>query len=154
MKEVFLTVCMTAIVSGLFKMLVPEGKFKSQISFLISCLFAVCVLKAVSGGLDIGSFEFSFEDADIVDFDDKLSENAEKAAAYAVRDKVNELLAENKTPCSQIYIVAHIDGSFGISINEIELVFEKNTSEPYIQSALDAVREEVGDEIIVRYSYN
>ncbi len=154
MKETVLTVCMTAITCGLFKMLVPDGKYKKQLNFLIACLFSVCVLKALSGGANIGNFDFSFESADVVDFSDKLSENAENAAAYAVRDKVNDLLEQNGTPCSQIYIVAHINGSFGISISEIELVFEKGTSDAYIQNATDAVREKVGDEITVKYSFN
>lgn len=152
MSEVFLTVCMTAIAAGLFKMLLPEGKFKAQASFLISCLFAVCLLKAVSGGFDLNLPELTFDEISPISFEEKLSENAEKAAADAVREKVKELLADNNTPCAEIYIVEHIDGSFGISISEIELVFLKNTSEDYINSALNAVREKVGGEIIVRYS--
>ncbi len=154
MNGVVITICMAAVLSGLFKMLVPDGRFKPQISFLTACLFSVCVLKSVTGGIGIDIPDIKFNEIEVVDFSEKLSENAEKAAANAVKDSVNELLEQNGTPCSQIYIVAHINGSFGISINEIELVFEKGTAKEYIDSALFAVREKVGDEILVRYSFN
>lgn len=150
-KQAVITICMAAIVTGLFKMLVPDNKFKPQLSFLVSCLFSICVVTAVSN-TNITFDNAILQSSEVVDFSDKLSENARITAAKAVREKTEQLLADNGINCSKIYVVAHISGAFCISISEIELVFGKDTSMNTVERAVELVKSEVGEEITVRYS--
>ena len=105
-KSVLLSICLLAVTTGILKMLIPENKFKVQISFLISCIFAISV---VSGFDDISvftSFDFSnLQKAEIVDFSDKLSEQARVEAAKSVRIKVEELLNNNGYLFEKVYVI-------------------------------------------------
>lgn len=51
-----------------------------------------------------------------------------------------------------MYITAHIDGAFCISISEVELVFDDNTDDGYIADAVSLVQSAVGNDIKVRYA--
>ena len=51
-----------------------------------------------------------------------------------------------------MYITAHIDGAFCISISEVELVFDDGTDDSYIADAASLVQAAVGDDIKVRYT--
>ena len=51
------TVCMAAIASALFRLLVPENRFAKQISLLVAALFLLAGINAVK------SADFSFEDS-------------------------------------------------------------------------------------------
>ena len=150
-KQAVLTICMTAIVTGLFKMLIPDNKFKPQLSFLVACLFSICVVTAVSNA-NISFDNAAMQSSSVVDFSDKLSENARVAAAKGVREKTEQLLSDNGINCSKIYVIAHISGAFCISISEIELVFDKDTPMSTVESAVELVKSEVGEEITVRYN--
>lgn len=153
-KSVLLSVCLLAVTTGILKMLIPENKFKAQISFLISCIFAVSV---VSGFDDISvftSFDFSnLQKVEVVDFSDKLSEQVRVEAAKAVRIKVEELLTSNGYLFEKVYVVAHINGAFCISISEIEVLFSELETESMVKQAIEIISKEVGSDITVKYSY-
>ena len=53
----FLTsICIAAIATALFRLLVPENKFSKQLSLLIACVFLLTGITAASGA------EFNLED--------------------------------------------------------------------------------------------
>lgn len=148
-KQAVLSICLVAVATGLFRMLVPDNKFKTQLSFLISCIFALCIINSVKG-VQPDTEVFVSQSTEVIDFSDKLSENARIAAARSVRLKVENLLSENQINFEKVYTVAHIDGAFCISISEIELVFKKNQSADEIDKAIRTVQKEVGSDIIVK----
>lgn len=153
-KSVLLGVCLLAIATGILKMLIPENKFKAQISFLISCIFAISLLSGFDNISFFTAFDFDeLESVEIIDFSDKLSEEARKEAAKAVRIKTEELLSDNDFTYEKVYVIAHINGAFSISISEIEIVFSISESENRIEQAIELVSREVGSDINIRYSF-
>ena len=136
-KEAALGICLLAVAVGLFRMLIPDGKYKTQITFLTACIFSVCVLSTVTKLVPVIDTEIAVSTVPAVDFSDKLSEQA--------------LLANNGYSCSKIYITANIDGAFCISITEVELLFPKDTPDEYMERAAALVESRTGD-ITVRYA--
>ena len=49
MKEVLFSVCVTAVITAVYKIIAPTDKFSSQIKLLISCFFVLSVINAVKG---------------------------------------------------------------------------------------------------------
>lgn len=153
-KSVLLGVCLLAIATGILKMLIPENRFKTQISFLISCIFAISLLSGFDDMTFFTSFDFKdLQTSEIIDFSDKLSEEARKEAAKAVRLKTEQLLSDNDYKYEKVYVIAHINGAFCISISEIEIVFSTAESEKNVHDATELVSREVGSDILVRYSF-
>ena len=150
-KEAALGICLLAVAVGLFRMLIPDGKYKTQITFLTACIFSVCVLSTMTKLVPVIDTEIAVSTVPAVDFSDKLSEQARITAARGVREKLKELLANNGYSCSKIYITANIDGAFCISITEVELLFPKDTPDEYMERAAALVESRTGD-ITVRYA--
>lgn len=148
-KQAVLSICLVAVAAGLFKMLIPDNKFKTHISFLISCIFAVCVISAVSN-VQLEEMSFAVQSANVIDFSEKLSENAADTAAAAVKAQVEKLLLSENLSCDKVNVTAHIDDEMCISISEIELVFSSGRSESYADRAAAVVQKEVGDSIEVK----
>ncbi|MGN0697245.1 MAG: hypothetical protein ACI4JV_00665 [Ruminiclostridium sp.] len=151
-KQAALGICILAVAAGLLRMLIPTEKYKSQITFVIACIFAICLVNAVTDIIPSINFETEVVDVPQVDFSDKLSEQARVTAAKAVRKKVEQLLKDKNFNFIKVYVVAHIDGAFCISITEVELVFDSETDDDYIADAVSLVQAAVGNEITVRYS--
>ena len=150
-KDAALGICLLTVAIGLFRMLIPEGKYKTQITFLTACVFSICVLTTVTKFAPVIDTELTVSEMPVVDFSDKLSEQARITAARGVREEVKKLLENNGYTCSKIYITANIDGAFCISITEVELLFAKGTSDEYMENATALVQRRVGD-ITVRYA--
>lgn len=151
-KQAALGICILAIATGLLRMLIPGEKYKTQITFVIACIFSVCLINAVTDIVPSLSFDTEITDVPEVDFSDKLSEQARVTAARAVRENVEQLLSDHNFKFSKVYITAHIDGAFCISITEVELVFDGNTDDEYIADAVSLVQTAVGNDITVRYT--
>ena len=151
-KQAALGICILAVAAGLLRMLIPTEKYRSQITFVIACIFSICLVNAVTDIIPSINFETGVVDVPQVDFSDKLSEQARVTAAKAVREKVEQLLTDKNFDFSKVYVVAHIDGAFCISITEVELVFDTDTDDDYIADAVSLVQAAVGNDITVRYS--
>lgn len=62
--QFFSTVCMAAIASALFRMLIPENRFAKQISLLTAGLFILAGVNALRGtDFDMGAVQYSYEDS-------------------------------------------------------------------------------------------
>ncbi len=147
-----MAICMIAAAAGLFSMLVPSGKFKSQLSFIISCIIAVCFVGVITNAVPSLDYTFSSRDYPIVDFDESLTESAGRVSANAVRDKVKQFLSKKGYFADEIYVITHIGEDRCISIIEIELVFDKSVSDTDIANAVNLLQSEVGNSITVKYS--
>lgn len=153
-KGVLLTICFIALVTGLFKMLLPNGSFKSQISLLIACFFAVSVFYAITNTDITANINLDAESYPVVDFSEKISDEAMRKVRDATVTEVNNLLSPHNISTKKIYVIVHINGMYSITINEIELVFSKNIKEETVNKAVKIVQEKVGDDIIVKASYS
>ncbi|MCL2108458.1 MAG: stage III sporulation protein AF [Oscillospiraceae bacterium] len=151
-KEIILNICLVAVATALFRMLVPENNFKKQIGFLISCFFITAVVAFITGATpDLANlpdeFAVVFDGAErISDFTTQTTAQRKRAIGEEVAARVRGVLEENEIYPSEIRVVVNISGSYSISINEIRLVLPPG-SDMLRASAL--VEGEVGDGIKV-----
>ncbi len=153
-KSVLLGICLLTVATGILKILIPETKFKTQISFLVSCIFAISLISSFDEVSVFTSFDFTnLQKTEVIDFSEKLSEQVRVESAKAVRLKVEELLKNNDFSFQKVYVIAHINGAFCISITEIEILFSDTETEDRVKKAIELVSREVGSDIIVKYGY-
>ena len=161
MREILLNICMTAIALCLFKMLIPDNSMKKQADFLISCFFLASMLFFfTSGRMDFAKgADFSQETIPYINFDEEYAKAQRNAIGNEMRLKIMNVLADEGIYPEEIYVIVNISGKQSISINEIRLVFLKQTdseefeeSEEEIEILREAVRitrKEVGRDITV-----
>ena len=94
--QFFSTVCMAAIASALFRMLIPENRFAKQISLLTAGLFILAGVNALRGtDFDLGAVQYSYEDsADYIGFSGDVNRELQKKICSEMSDKVYALLNE------------------------------------------------------------
>ena len=119
------TVCIAAISTALFRMLVPENKFKKQISFLIAGIFLLTGISAARGAeIDLYTDNYDIGDAkDYVGFSGNVNENLKKKICDDMSDRLYKLLHENGIYPKEIHIIVNISGLYSIDITEVKLVF-------------------------------
>ncbi|MBQ3843120.1 MAG: hypothetical protein II820_10570 [Ruminiclostridium sp.] len=124
MKEMLFSICAAAVITAVYKALIPSDRFSAQVKLLVSCFFAVIVINALSG------LNTAWDISDILEAD--LSYNdytvqvfglAEEKTADALRTAIYKKLAEEGAAPEKIYIDVNISDSGTISISEIKLVF-------------------------------
>ncbi len=126
--DFLLTVCMAAIASALFRILVPENKFTKQISLLIACVFILTGINAVSGAeLDLSPDNFDISvSSDYISFSGEVNKSLQKKICSDMSDKLYALLHENDICPEQIHIGVNISGLYSISITQVKLVLGEN----------------------------
>ena len=119
------SICVAAIAMALFKMLIPENKFKKQLSVLVACVFLLTGITAASGAeLDINEDKFELGiNADYISFSERVNEDLKKRICDEMRDKLRNLLNENEIYPEEIHIIVNISGLYSIDITQVELVF-------------------------------
>ena len=119
------SVCVAAIAMALFKMLIPENKFKKQLSVLVACVFLLTGITAASGAeLDINEDKFELGiNSDYISFSERVNEDLKKRICDEMRDKLRNLLNENEIYPEEIHIIVNISGLYSIDITQVELVF-------------------------------
>ncbi|MGN0597828.1 MAG: hypothetical protein ACI4J1_10950 [Ruminiclostridium sp.] len=154
MEKILLNISLVAVLTALFRMLAPEKMFKKQISLLISCFFITSAAFFITGG----SFDFSgiskafTANGGYVDFSNQYSQQTKREIASAMSDRVTALLDSYGIAPRQIYITVNISDTLCISISEIRLVFDSESSR-IAEQAQQIVKAEVGDEIEVSIEY-
>ena len=95
--QFFSTVCMAAIASALFRMLIPENRFAKQISLLTAGLFILAGVNALRGtDFDLGAVQYSYEDsADYIGFSGDVNRELQKKICSEMSDKVYALLKKS-----------------------------------------------------------
>ena len=119
------SICIAAIAMALFKMLIPENKFKKQLSVLVACVFLLTGITAASGAeLDINEDRFDLGiNADYISFSERVNDDLKKRICDEMRDKLRNLLNENEIYPEEIHIIVNISGLYSIDITQVELVF-------------------------------
>lgn len=119
------TVCVAAIIMAIFRVIVPENKFKKQISFLIAGVFLLTGISAAAGT----EFDFSlennalFESEKYVQFSGNVNEALRKQICDEMSDKIYKLLNEREIYPKEVHIIVNISGLYSISIRQVRLVF-------------------------------
>jgi len=121
----FLTsICIAAVATALFRLLIPENKFAKQLSLLIACVFLLTGITAASGAefrLD-DSVEIG-ENADYIRFSGEIDEKLKSEICTKTEEKLRALLEENGLFPEEVHIIVNISGLYGISISEVRLYF-------------------------------
>lgn len=138
------TVCITAIVIAIFRMIVPENKFKKQISFLVAGVFLAAGISAVAGAefnLDAEN-DALIESERFVQFSGEVNENLRKKICDEMSQKIYKLLNENEIYPKEVHIIVNISGLYSISIRQVKLVFSAEE-----QAAAEAAAELLSREL-------
>lgn len=130
-------VCLSAIATAIFKMLIPENKLKNQLSALVTGVFLLTAITAFSGV----EFDFSLENEDVyeserfVQMSGEVNEALRKKICDDMSEWVKNLLNEQGIFPEEIHIVVNISDLYSINITQVRLVFTAQES----QSAQKAV---------------
>ena len=146
--EFLLTVCMAAIASALFRILVPENKFTKQISLLIACVFLLAGINAVTGtelDLDISTSD-AIISKDYISFSGDVNKSLQKKICGDMSDKLYDLLNKNGIYPKQIHVNVNISGLYSISITQVKLVLPE-TQRDKADKAYRLVSEELTGDI-------
>ncbi len=138
------TVCMAAIASALFRLLIPENRFAKQISLLIAGLFVLAGINAVKSA-DIGfdPTQYSYEaDADYIGFSGDINKELQKQICGEMSDKLYSLLNSAGIYPQEIHVIVNISGLYSISITQVKLVFGDEQ-----RSAAEAAEELLSQEL-------
>lgn len=144
------TVCIAAITSALFRLLIPENKFSKQIALLIAGLFVLAAVNAVkSADFSFDKTQYSYEaDADYIGFSGDINKQLQQKICGDMSDKLYSLLnAEGLYP-EEIHVIVNISGLYSISITRVELVFSEEQS-TQANAAKELVSGELPQEISV-----
>ncbi len=149
MNDILLNISAAAIITAVFKMLVPDERHGKQINLLISCFFIVSVINIFKSNSDLIKLNDLFQiDTSYADYSVIVEKQTADETANALRARLYaELEKENISP-EKIYIDINISESGSISISKIRLVFP-DISTQEAERAVDITGECVGYEITV-----
>lgn len=144
------TVCVAAIVVAIFRVIVPENKFKKQISFLIAGVFLLTGISALAGAeFDFGEENAAlFESEKFVQFSGNVNENLRKQICDEMSEKIYSLLNNHEIYPKEVHIIVNISGLYSISIRQVKLVFGAGEQAAAEAAAGILSRELTGIEIV------
>ncbi len=119
------TVCIAAICTALFRMLVPENKYAKQISLLIAAVFLLTGITAVTGAdVDFGTQNYDLgENGNYLGMTANVNENLQRKICSDMSDKLYKLLGEHQIYPEEIHVIVNISGLYSINITQVKLVF-------------------------------
>ncbi len=147
-KQTVLLICTIAVAVGILRMIIPEGKTKTQLSFIISLVFTIAILSSVRA-IDLSDIKLETENIAIPDMSGRLYAITEATAVKAGEDEIENYLHSLSIYPDEIKLKVNIDENYSISISDIELVFSKETKAETVQRAENEIRKRAGDEVIV-----
>lgn len=119
------TICIAAICTAIFRMLVPENKYAKQISLLIAAIFLLTGITAVTGAeldLDTGAYDIT-ESGGHTGMTGGVSESLQRRICKDMSDKLYELLGGREIYPEEIHVIVNISGLYSINITQVKLVF-------------------------------
>ncbi|MCM1166550.1 MAG: hypothetical protein NC299_00920 [Lachnospiraceae bacterium] len=119
------TICISAICTALFRMLVPENKYSKQISLLIAAVFLLTGITAVTGAeidLDAHNYDMSASGG-LTGMTADVNENLRRKVCQDMSDRLYELLGEHEIYPEEIHVIVNISGLYSINITQVKLVF-------------------------------
>ena len=126
MNDMLFNISMTAILTGIIKALVPDGKYEKQMRLLISVFFLVACVIFFGKGFDlsfvdeIGNISTGYRDYSV-----QVDELTVQETAKILKGNIKEVLAKEGIYPEKIYIDTNISDNDSISIIEVKLIFRK-----------------------------
>ncbi len=119
------TVCIAAIIIAIFRIIIPENKFKKQISFLIAGVFLLTGISAAAGAeFDLGAENTELIESErFVQFSGEVNEDLRKKICDEMSEKINKILNSHEIYPKEVHIIVNISGLYSISIRQVKLVF-------------------------------
>lgn len=145
-----MNIAITAILCGLFKLLLPENGMKKQINLLIACFFLSSIVYFVTNGnvTFISDAKSILDQGGYVDFTSQYTIQTQNEIANELARQIRAYLQEKDVRLKEIRINVHISDTNSISINEILLVlYQADENDP--EQVRSFVQEKVGDQILV-----
>lgn len=149
MREILFGISVCAIITAVFKLLVPENHSGKQVRILLSCFFIITVMDIFDSRslsdefLDIFTADTSYED-----FSTDYEYQVAREAAISLSKRIEAELLKEKIKPEKIYVDVNISENSSISFNEIRLVFGEGAEET-AERAVEIAKKYVGDEIEV-----
>lgn len=119
------TVCLAAVCTALFRLLIPENKFTKQMSLIITGVFLFTGISSVIGlklNVETAAAEESFS-GNYERVQENFNEVTRKAVCSGLRDRLEKMLNERKIFPEEIHIAVNIFGTYSIKFTQVELVF-------------------------------
>ena len=147
MKEVLLCAALAAVLSALFRLLMPSSRYRKQIGFSIACFFILVIADSVYKNIvDIKEISATLSyKSEYIDFSEAEKNDIKQSTAVNIEEKINSLLEKNNIFAEKISAVIDISDNNCISIKQIRLVFPIDASAE-LKNAEEIVKKEVGDE--------
>lgn len=122
--DFLLTICMAAIASAVFRLLVPESKMSKQISLLIVCVFLLTGINAVTGAEFTLSPDIIAPSSteEYISFSGEVNRELQKKICKDMSDKLYAVLGKNGIYPEQIHVNVNISGLYSISITQVKLM--------------------------------
>lgn len=142
------TICIAAICTALFRMLVPENKYAKQISLLIAAVFLLTGITAITGAeIDFGTQNYDInENADFAGMTENVNENLQKKICKDMSDKLYKLLGEHEIYPEEIHVIVNISGLYSINITQVKLVFSEG-EHAAAEAAAELLSRELSEDI-------
>lgn len=147
------TLCIAALGSALFRMLVPENKFSKQISALIVGVFLLTGITAATGAeFDLDTDKFTLAEEYNADITSNVNKTLRDKVCSEMSERIYSLLNEHGICPKEIHISANISGAYSIDITQIELVF-KSGEQAAATAAAELLRGELPSDIAIGIKY-
>ncbi len=149
MNEILIEISVAAIITAIFKILVPGDTHKEQMKLIISCFFIITAINIFTENTDISEIKDIFR-TDItyndysVDFERQIAEKT----ADNLRSKLLAEMEKEQIKPDKIYIDINISDNSSISISKIRLVFPDIKSSE-TERAVEITEKCTGNEITI-----
>lgn len=149
MNEILIEISVAAIITAIFKILVPGDTHKEQMKLIISCFFIITAINIFTENTDISEIKDIFR-TDItyndysVDFERQIAEKT----ADNLRSKLLAEMEKEQIKPDKIYIDINISDNSSISISKIRLVFPDIKSSE-AERAVEITEKCTGNEITI-----
>lgn len=141
------TLCIAALGSALFRILVPENKFSKQISALIVGVFLMTGISAITGAeFDLDTVKFTQTEEYGTNITSSVNKNLREKICSEMSEKIYFLLNKHGICPKEIHIAVNISGVYSIDITQIELVF-KSGEQAAATAAAELLRAELPQNI-------
>lgn len=149
MNNIIFSICAAAIITAVFRTLIPDERMGKQVNMVVSCFFLVTVMNLVADIDFLSTFHNILEmDMNYNDYSVIYEMQTADETANILRSRLyKELEKENINP-EKIYIDINISKSKSISISKIRLVFPNKDSFE-AERAVEITTEYTGNEIEV-----
>ncbi len=144
-RMIGMSLCVTAAVTALFSMLVPDNRMEKVLRFAVSLFFLTSLVSPfLSGGLD---FHMDLSVPDSAQSDPGLAQSVESQftglAEKKVASAVEKALAQEGIPVKKVQVSININEDGGISITKM-CITVNGEEHPDTGKIAETVKREVG----------